>query len=372
MGGEQTDIMALLTGLDARRYAQTLATEPAGPLVEEAHRSGTPCTPVEMRRRFDPAAVVRLIEVMRRGQFTIVHLHGARAGVHGRIAAQLAGVPLIIWTMHVFQPDVLRGVNPDEAPPRRQKALYHAVEWTLGRFFCDQIITVSEDLRRRAIAEEQIPAGKITTIYSGVNLESFRSPTDRATTRRELGLPADAPVICAIGRLVEQKGIPDFLQAAARIHVERPNVYFLIVGDGPLRAELETLGASLALNGSLKFVGQRNDIAAVLAASDLFANPTLWEGMGKVNVEAMAAGKPIVSTNVGPIPEVIADYQAALLTSPRDPAAFAEALIAVLSDLPAYDARAKGGAGVAAARFSYETMVESTAALYERLLAEKG
>ncbi len=165
--------------------------------------------------------------------------------------------------------------------------------------------------------------------------------------------------------------MPDFLQAAAHVHAERPDVRFLIVGDGPQRAELEALGARLGLDGSLKFAGQRNDIAAILAAGDVFANPTLWEGMGKVNVEAMAAGRPIVSTNVGPIPEVIGDYPAAVLTPPRDPSAFADALNAVLSDLPTYTESAQRGRKQAVERFSYEAMVTSTATLYEQLLAGK-
>jgi len=366
LGGEQTDVLNLLSGLDAARYAQVLCTEPAGPLVDAAGRLGVRCIGVQMRSRFDVAAVVRLARVMRGGGYDIVHLHGARAGLLGRIVARLAGVRCVVWTMHVFQPDVLQGWRRWQAP------VYYAVEWALGRWFCDHIITVSEDLRARAIRLERLPAAKVTMIYSGVDLRPFEEPVDAGAVRRELGLSPAAPVVCTVGRLCEQKGLPDFLAAAARVHALMPEVRFLVVGDGPLSGELAEMAIRLGLVGSVIFTGYRSDVPALLAASDVFATATLWEGMGKMNVEAMATGKPLVSTDVGPIPEVVGDYRGALLVPPHDPEAFADALLRILADLPTYAQWGEEGRQRTHALFGYEAMISRTDALYRQLLAAEG
>jgi len=365
MGGEQTDILYLLTGLDPARYEQVACSAPDGPFVDEVRRLGIPHIPLTMRSKFDLQAVLRLRRIIRAGRYDIVHLHGARAGLLGRIAARLAGAPLIIWTMHVFQPDVLQGWR------RWQVPLYLLVEAVLGRFFCDHIIAISDDMRQRAQRLQRIPPRKITTIYSGVDLAPFVHPADRVGVRREFELPADAPLVCTVGRLCEQKGVDDFLHAAAIVHQQMPEVRFLVVGDGPLHSELETLAARLGLDSCLTFAGHRSDVAALLFASDVFATATLWEGFGKVNVEAMAAGLPLVSTNVGPIPEVIGDYRGAILSPPRDPIAFAEALLAILRDLPSYARWGQEGRQRAFALFGREAMVQRAAELYERLIARR-
>jgi len=242
----------------------------------------------------------------------------------------------------------------------------------LGRFFCDHIIAISDDMRQRAQRLQRIPPRKITTIYSGVDLAPFAHPADRVGVRREFRLPADVPLVCTVGRLCEQKGVDDFLYAAAIVHRQMPQVRFLVVGDGPLRGELESLAARLALNGCLIFTGHRGDVAQLLLASDVFATATHWEGFGKVNVEAMAAGLPLVSTNVGPIPEVIDGYRGAILVPPRDPPAMAEALLTMLRDLPAYARWGEAGREMARQRFGVDKQIARTVQLYERLLADKG
>jgi glycosyltransferase involved in cell wall biosynthesis len=362
LGGEQTDVLHLLEELDPARYEQTACSEPAGPFVDEVKRLSIPHIPVTMRSKFDLSAILRLRQVIRAGGYDIVHLHGARAGLLGRIAAQLAGAPLVVWTMHVFQMDVLQGGRHWQGP------LYLLVEDLLARGFCDHVITVSENLRQRTLALQHVPAHKITTIYSHVDLRPFDHPLDSAEKRRELGLPLDVPVICTVGRLCAGKGLPDFLYAAAHVHAQMPEVRFVVVGDGPLRGELESLATQLGLDGCLTFTGHRDDVAGMLFASDVFATATLWEGFGKVNVEAMAAGRPLVSTNVGAIREVVGDYRGAILVPPHDPTLFAEALLTILRDLPDYARWAEEGRQRAYALFGRDTLAQRTSALYEQLI----
>lgn len=365
LGGEQTDVLHLLAELDPKHYEQTACSELAGPFVDEVKRMGIPHVPVTMRSKFDLSAILRLRQVIRAGAYDIVHLHGARAGLLGRIAARLAGAPLVVWTMHVFQADVLQGGR------RWQVPLYLLVEGLLARGFCDHIITVSENLRQRTLALQHVPAHKITTIYSHVDLSQFDHPLDSAEKRRELGLPLDAPVVCTVGRLCAGKGLPNFLHAAAHVHAEMPEVRFLVVGDGPLRGELESLATLLGLEGCATFTGHRDDVATILFASDVFATATLWEGFGKVNVEAMAVGRPLVSTDVGPIPEVVGDYRGAILVPPQDPTAFAQALLIILRDLPDYTPWGEEGRQRAYALFGRDTVAQHTSALYEQLIAAR-
>lgn len=365
LGGEQAHILHLLAELDPGRYHQVVASAPGGPFVDEVQRLGINHVPITMRGRSDWGAVRRLRAIIREGGYHLVHLHGARAGLLGRIAARLAGAPLIVWTMHVFQPDVLQGWR------RWQVPLYLLVEGVLARGFCDHIVTVSEDLRQRTLALERVPSSKVTTIYSYTDLGAFDGPSDLAATRRQLGVPLDAPLVCTVGRLCAQKGIPDFLRAAARVHEQMPQVRFLVVGDGPLRGELQALAARLNLDGCVAFTGYRRDVPQILHASDVFATATHWEGFGKVNVEAMAAGKPLVSTGVGPIPEVVGDYRGAILVPPRAPDVFAQALLTILRELPAYTRWAGEGRQLALARFGRDVLARRTAELYECLLARR-
>jgi glycosyltransferase involved in cell wall biosynthesis len=365
LGGEQDHILHLLADLDRARYEQTMCSEPNGPFVDKVRQLGITHIPVTMCSRFDLAAIRQLRQIMRQGRYDIVHLHGARAGLLGRIAARLTGALLIVWTMHVFQPDTLEGLR------RCQLPLYLLVEGILARYFCDHIITISDDLRQRTLAVAQVPTAKVTTIYSYVDLGQFEQPAEGRTKRHELGWPLDAPVVCTIGRLCIQKGLPDFLHAAARVKARMPEVRFVIVGDGPLRGKLELLAGQLGLDGNVTFTGHRSDVADILFASDVFATATHWEGFGKVNVEAMAAGKPLVSTKVGPIPEVVGDYGGAILVPAHDPEAFAEALLTILRDLPAYSRRGEEGRQRAYAQFSRQALAQRTSELYERLIAER-
>lgn len=365
LGGEQTDVLHLLANLDSDRYEQVLCTEPSGPLVDEARRLGIAHVPVAMRNRFDLAAICRLRQIMRDGRYDIVHLHGARAGLLGRIAARLARVTVTVWTMHVFQADVLHGWRRWQAP------LYLLVEGLLARHFCECVVTVSEDLRRRTIALERVPADKVLTIYSHVDLSPFEEAVSAVSKRNEVGLPANVPVVCTVGRLCEGKGVADFLKAAECVHAERPDVRFLVVGDGPLRQESESIAGQLGLSGCLTFLGHRNDVADILHASDVFATATHWEGFGKVNVEAMAAGKPLVATRVGAIPEVVGDYRGAILVPARDPEALAEALLMILRELPAYSRWGDEGRQRAYTKFGREAPARRTSELYERLIAKR-
>ena len=181
----------------------------------------------------------------------------------------------------------------------------------------------------------------------------------------------EAPLVGTVGRLCIQKGMADFVHTAALVHHEMPDVHFLIVGDGPLRAELEALVLGLGLGSCVHLAGYRLDVPEIMFALDLFATATHWEGLGIVNIEAMLARRPLVSTNVGPIPEVVDGYRGAVLVPAHDPAAMAQALVTVLSDLPAYAQWGEEGRRMARERFGVEKQIARTVQLYEHILSQK-
>lgn len=365
LGGEAFHILTFLDNLDPG-WEMAVCSAGEGFLVDEVQKRGFRHIPIEMKSQFNLLAVWQLARIFRQGRYDIVHLHGSRAGVLGRLAAKLARVPITIWTMHIFQADILS---------RRRtwlKPVYLLVERLLAHC-CDHIITTSENLRERAIRLEGIDPARITAIYNdNIDLRWYDVEVDVSAKRAELGVPVDAPLVGTVGRLCIQKGMADFIQAAALVHREMPQVHFLIVGDGPLRPELETLVAGLGLTSHVHFTGYRRDVPEIMFALDVFANATHWEGLGIANIEAMLARRPLVSTNVGPIPEVVNDYRGSLLVPPREPAAMARALLTMLCDLTAYTRWGEEGRRMARQRFGVEKQIVHTLRLYERLLAQNG
>ncbi len=276
------------------------------------------------------------------------------------------------------------GVHPDYGNPGIVAAtgsLGHGLSMAVGMAlaerwlarYCDHIITTSENLRERAIRLEGIEPAKITAIYNdNIDLRKYDIEVDVPAKRAELGVPADAPLVGTVGRLCAQKGMDDFIQAAALVHREMPYVHFLVVGDGPLRSELEALTAELDLAACVHFAGYRQDVPEIMFALDLFATATHWEGLGIVNIEAMLARRPLVSTDVGPIPEVVEGYRGCILVPPQQPTAMARAILAMLSDLPSYTRWGEEGRRIARERFGVEKQTARTIQLYERLMDQQG
>ena len=192
-----------------------------------------------------------------------------------------------------------------------------------------RVTTVSEDLKRR-IAAAGIPAANIEVIPNGVNTERF-AIQDRVRCRRQLGLPEDRKIITFVGRLVEVKGVIHLLEAAARLRAIRKDFLVCLVGDGPKRAEYEAIVAGHTLGEHVRFAGNQGhgDIPAWLGAGDLLCLPSLAEGGPNVVLEALAAGRPVVASRVGGIPDMVNESNGALV-APADPARLAEALARAL------------------------------------------
>jgi glycosyltransferase involved in cell wall biosynthesis len=302
----------------------------------------------------DLQALPALERLIRQARPDIVHTHTSKAGFLGRLAARRARVPRIVHTPHGH---VFGGYFPSLITRIFIALERRAARWT------DRIITLSDEEARDHLRHGIGSSGQYLTIPSGVDL----GPVLDAEPVRPV---SGGPVIGTVARLVPIKGLEYLIDAAPGILREAPAARFLIVGDGELRPALAARARDRGVADRVHFTGYREDVPALIAGMDLFALPSLNEGMGRVLVMAMALGKPIVATRVGGVPELLAGGEAGLLVPPADPAALAEAICRLLR-APA-TASALGEAGRRrASRYSAESMVKALAELYRQLTGKR-
>jgi len=370
VGGAQENTMLTAALLNPDRYDVDVIsgpqTGPEGSLIEEVRARGVPLT-IEptLVREINPIrdllALIRLTRFIKHGRYTIVHTHSSKAGILGRWAAYLAGVPIIVHTVHGW------GHHERQHPAVRR--FYMLLERATQRFTA-RLIVVSPRNTQKGLSDGIGTPEKYITIRSGIELDRFRQPTrPREAVRAELGIPLQSPVVGTVTRLSPQKAPLDFVAAAAHVAAQRPDVHFVVVGDGPLRADVETEMTALSLTERIHLTGIRRDVPDLLHSFDLFALTSLWEGLPRVLPQAMAAGLPIVATAVDGNAEAVTDGVNGFLTPPGDPQAMAVALLRLLDD-PALASRMGDAGRSRAEEFGARKMVSDIAALYEALLEE--
>lgn len=364
-GGMRCHLLNLLRYTDRNLFEPGVAGPP-GEMLAAAAELGAKVFPITLRGELDPLrdawAVFQLSRVLRRERVSILHAHSAKAGLVGRLAAVCARTPVVFFTVHnsIFYAEW----------PEYKKGFFALAEKVLARRTY-RIITVSEALRQELIAREGLKPGQVVTVYNGINPEEFQVAESREALRRRLGLPAEAPLVGIVTRLAPQKGLRYLIEAAALFPPEE-RLVFVVVGDGPLRAELQELAEKSGVGSHFVFTGVRRDVPLILGALDLLVLPSVTEGLGLILLEAMAASLPVVATAVGGVPEVVLDGETGVLVPPRDPAALAGAIAGLLR--APERARRLGAAGRerVARLFTVERMVGQISALYREALAAQG
>lgn len=328
----------------------------------------------DLRRSVQPQTDIRTLNQITRflkeHKYHIVHTHSAKAGTLGRIAAHRAKVPITIHTYHSFGWQVARTANA--RPWQTYKSslkewIYIQVE-RYAASLSDALITVSELNKQEAININLAPPEKFTTIYSGIDLNRFKVNVERIEKCHSLGLSPKQPIIGTIGRLSTQKAPLDFVAAAKIVLQQKPDVQFIMVGDGPLASEVrQAIGAEQRI----KVFGYRDDVPELLSILDMFVLSSLWEGLGRALTEAMIMGVPVAATAVDGVPELVTHRETGLLSPPGDPAGLADNIIWLL-DYPEEAQRMRQSARTRVVpTFSAERMVGQIEALYERLLVER-
>jgi len=317
----------------------------------------------EINPVLDAWATVALWRLLRRVRPEVVHTHTSKAGAVGRLAARLAGIPVVIHTPHGH---IFYGYYGSVA-----SAIIRLLERHLAKI-TDRIVTLTDRGAQEHVQYKIASPQKFVTIHGGNSLAQFRSLRVNATVKRkELGLPPEGPIIGTVGRLVPIKGHTWLLRAVPRVLAEFPQASVVLIGDGPLLGELKELADELGITPHVVFLGTRHDIPECLAVLDLFVLPSLNEGMGRALVEAMAVGCPVVATRVGGIPDVVADGTTGLLVPPRDDRALAEAILTLLRDRSRRAAYGEAARRYVDGRFDIETMVHNIERLYDEVWQEK-
>lgn len=369
IGGPSVHVILLAAGLRARGYQTRLVVGQEGfregSLFALAEEKGVACTRLaglgrEIHPLSDLAVVFRLRRLMRDFRPAIVHTHTAKAGVVGRLAARLAGVPIVVHTYHGH---VLRGYFGP-----LKTALFRSLERWLART-TDALLAVSEAVRQDLVGYDVAPAAAIRVVPLGLDLEPLARPLPRGILRGSAGVPEGAPFIGIVGRLVAIKDIPTFLAAAATVRQSLASSHFAIVGDGRERALLEARVARLGLSDRVHFFGWRRDMEAVYGDLDVVVNSSLNEGTPVALIEALAATRAVVATRVGGTPDLLGEQVRGLLVPPRDPAALAEAILDCLRRPEAAAARAQAGREYVLSHHGAGRLIGDIDALYRELLA---
>ena len=369
-----TFVRPIAEGLRARGDEVTLLCsdeekEEGKSFVGELRELGFRVVVIPMSRHISPlrdlSAIVAFYRFFRSNPVDVLHTQTAKAGMIGRIAARLAGVPVVVYTAHAFAfHDYLS---------RARKTVYAALE-RLGSRLCDVIVVDSEEVRRRGV-QFRLPAEKIRVIPMGIDTERF-SPRRRAAlrdeTRRQLRIPLDAPVVGVAARFVEDKGLDTFVEAAARIAARHPETIFLLVGDGPLRPQIEARIASHGLTASFRLAGMQSEVEAFYAAMDLFMLPTLREGFGVAFCEALSMEVPAVATRIAPLTDVVLDGVTGLLAGAGDAEAFASAAVRLIESKDLRTALGSAGRARVMEHFSIHRMVAEHQLLFDALVSGAG
>jgi glycosyltransferase involved in cell wall biosynthesis len=366
IGGSGGNTLLSAVEMDRERYETWVAAMPGGPLWEHARAGGVRTVHIRhMRERIAPLddlrACVELVRLIRRERFTVVHTHCSKAGFIGRIAARLAGAPVVVHTFHLF-------------------AAHDGLSWSrrmayllldrLVRPLAHQYVAVAPRVAREAVEQRLAAPGSVTVVPSAVELDEIPDEAD-PDVRTELGIPADAPLVGTVGRIVAQKAPIDFVRMCAVVHHERPDVAFVMVGDATLESaglEEETRREAERLGVPIHFTGFRADAPRIAATLDVYVVPSRYEGLGRAVTEAMASGRPVVATAVNGVPDLVEPGATGLLATPGDPVSLARAVTWML-DHPE-EARRMGLQGRERVRshFGPAVMCDGLDRMYSQLL----
>jgi glycosyltransferase involved in cell wall biosynthesis len=379
MGGGTTKLLyELITHLDPNKFEISLALPPPLP-YDPLRPLADPGFPALIREKgfkvetvmlvggkiaplADLKATLALYRIMRRNGYDAVHAHSAKGGFTGRLAARLAGVPAIIYTPSglPFNPFISRHVS----------LLYLALERFAG-LYTDAIIAACESERQQVVRHKLVAQSKVVLLPNPFDSIACKPSVPLAVKRQELGLSPGDPVVGTVARLTRQKGVEFFVEAAAIVIESHPRAQFVLVGDGEFRPQVEAQINDLDIASSFYFLGLRADYLDIMATFDIFAMPSLWEGLPYAPLEAMALGKPIVATDVTGLRDIIRDGVTGRLVPPQDAEALAQAILALLDDKEEAAKLGREAKKSLGQRFDPDRIASQTGKLYREILARK-
>lgn len=299
--------------------------------VKELRETGFVVHEIPFARDIEPIndfkAFLALTKLISKQGYDLVHTHTSKASFIARFASKVAQCPITIYTAHDF---FFRAYD------RGWKRQFFIWLEQISAPLCDRMLFVSEAVRQEAVRYALKPENELILVGNGIETTRFSQfATNTTKVRAKYGIQPDELLVGNIGRLVDNKGIDTFLQAAAIVLQQLPNVRFIVGGDGPLRGELEELARSLGISDSVQFIGflpDAEDVMKFMSCLDVFVLPTRREGLGLVFLEAMSLQRPVVGSRISPVTEVVKDGETGILAPVDNPEAFAQAILTLLKN----------------------------------------
>lgn len=356
IGGTERMVVDLAKGLKNKGHQiMVCILSKGGPLAEELKQEGIETVVLSkllLKNKYIFYFVFKLYKLIQKNNFDVLHTHMFIPSFWGRIAGILGGIKVIIASEY----------NQDYWKKRRHIFIDKALS-----LFTDKIIVVSSAVKDFVIEKEKIDSHKLILIHNAVDAKKFM-PCDAAHLKKEFNISDGTFIVGTVSRLIPQKGQQYFLEAACRISGYPQDIKFLIVGDGLLRGDLESLSERLGLRDKVIFAGLRQELVEFLSILDIFVLPSIWEGLSVTLLGAMAMGKPVITTDIKGVEDLIIDGENGLLVPPKDSEKLAQAMLKLINDelyarnlgLNARKTVEKG--------FSLKTMIEKTEALYQSFL----
>ncbi len=365
LGGAQQNTLYTCKKLNQDKYEVFLMSGPEGYLIKEAlnieHVKFIPVP--SMERPLSPIkdfkALLEIRKELKKIKPHLVHTHSSKAGILGRWGAWLAGVPVIIHSIHGF------AFHP--FMNRIKRSIYIRAE-KLTAQITTKFIAVARSNINKGINNGIFKEGRCQIIRSGIDIALFRdATTDRKKKLLELGIEDTKKIVCMVACLKPQKAPLDFVKVARFVKEDHPDAQFLLVGDGELRPDVEEAVSSYGLKDSFYLPGWREDIPEILKSVDIFVLTSLWEGLPRVFAQAIAAGLPVVGTEVDGANEIIHDTIDGFLLSPGDIRGFADTIIQLLDNPAMREEMGKAGQDYIG-EFDIDIMVKKQEQLYDSLL----
>ena len=357
VGGGQQHVLLLARGLKERGFAVTVACAGTGYLVDELQKSSIPVVSVALSNRVSVTQIFRLARICRERRIDVLHTHGGTAGLWGRLAGIWGRVPVRIHTHH--------GLHALHWNRSVKAMAAQGVEFLL-KYMTSSVICVSEGEAHLGVRHKIVDRRNCVVIRNGIELKDFENLQDPQEIRKELGFLSDHVVIGTVGRFHIQKGYEYLVGAMPAILRDHPQARFLLVGEGELLETVRAAIASQGLSDNVVLTGARYDIPKLLGSMDIFVLPSLWEGFPLSLLEASAAGKALVATDVEGNNEIVKAGVNGLLVPPRDSGALARAVGELISNVSIRRSMGERAREIAGISYSGEIMIDSIAALYRQ------
>jgi len=359
VGGVENQLLMILKKYDKQKlYPLVCSLSDKGEIGKEIEDSGIEVIPLnKLKHRFDWTIVKEIYQLIKKRDIKIVRTHQYHANLYGRLAAWLAKVPCIVASVHnVYTID---------------RKFHRRIINKFLSGFTDKVVAVSEVVKGNILQYDGLSEDEIMVIYNGIDMDIF-SNINGNVIKAEYDIPSESPVIGTVGRLTLQKGHKYLILAVCKLIKKFPQIALLIVGDGSMGEDLKTYVKTLGIDDNIIFTGVRRDIPELLAAMDIFVFPSLWEGLPNALIEAMAAGKAIIATDIPPVREIINTEKIGILVPARDSKAMASSIELLLYDKALAETFGKLAQERAFSHFNINTTVNKYTTLFENIIGGKG